>query len=90
MPNYVNEVLIKALLPGYAYISVFHPYPSVMPSVIPTGITVSNVTEPEMFLRLYSSPSVDTYLEDGGHKAKYYFNSLGSLDIMEAVSITRF
>ena len=90
MPNYVNEVLIKALLPGYAYISVFHPYPSVMPSVIPTGITVSNVTEPEMFLRLYSSPSVDSYLEDGGHKDKYYFNSLGSLDIMEAVSITRF
>ena len=91
MPSYVNEVLIKAVLPGYAYISVFHPYPTIMPSVMPTGITVPNVTEPEMFLRLYSSsPSVNSYLEDGSHKAKYYFNSLGSLDIMESVSITCF
>ena len=87
-PSYINEVLIKAVLPGYAYISIFQPYPTIMPSVMPTGITVSNVTEPEMFLRLYSSsPSVNRYLGNGSHRAQYYFNSLGSLDIMEAVSI---
>ena len=39
-----------------------------------------------MFLRLYNDPSVNSYLEDGGYKVKYYYNSLGSLDIMEAVS----
>ena len=87
-PNYFNKALIKAVLPGYAYISVSHP--STLPSVIPTGISVTNVNKPEMFLRLYNDPSVDSYLEDGKHKAKYYYNSLGALDIMEAVSITRF
>ena len=87
-PNYFNKALIKAVLPGYAYISVSHP--STLPSVIPTGISVTNVNKPEMFLRLYNDPSVDSYLEDGKHKAKYYYNSLGALDIMEAVSTTRF
>ena len=86
-PNYVNKVLIKATLPGYAYISVLHP--SVLPAVIPTGITVTNVTGPEMFLRLYdeNDPDVEDYLRNGRiRKDKYYFNSLGSLDIMKAVS----
>ena len=86
-PNYVNKVLIKATLPGYAYISVLHP--SVLPAVTPTGITVTNVTGPEMFLRLYdeNDPDVEDYLRNGRiRKDKYYFNSLGSLDIMKAVS----
>ena len=40
-----------------------------------------------MFLRLYDDPDVSSYLADGGpKKAKCYLNSLGSLDIMEAVS----
>ena len=40
-----------------------------------------------MFLRLYDDPDVSDYLADGGpKKAKCYLNSLGSLDIMEAVS----
>jgi len=86
-PNYVKKALIKAALPGYAYISVSHP--SELPSVIPSGITVTNLTEPGMFLRLYDSSDedVEDYLEKGKiNKSKYYFNSLGSLDIMDAVS----
>ena len=88
-PNYVKKVLIKAALAGYAYISVEHP--SVLPSVTPTGITITNcnVKGTEMFLRLYdeSDPDVKNYLKDGRiRKSKYYFNSLGSLDIMKAVS----
>lgn len=86
-PNYVKKALIKAALAGYAYISIEHP--SVLPSVTPTGITVTNVKGAEMFLRLYdeSDPDVDNYLKDGKiRKGKYYFNSLGSLDIMKAVS----
>lgn len=40
-----------------------------------------------MFLRLYDDPDVSSYLADGApKKAKCYLNSLGSLDIMEAVS----
>ena len=86
-PNYVKKALIKAALPGYAYISVSHP--SELPSVIPSGITVTKLTEPGMFLRLYDSSDedVEDYLEKGKiTKGKYYFNSLGSLDIMDAVS----
>ena len=86
-PNYVNKVLIKSALAGYAYISVEHP--SVLPCVTPTGITIANVKGAEMFLRLYdeSDPAVEKYLKDGRiRKGKYYFNSLGSLDIMKAVS----
>ena len=86
-PDYVNEVLFK-VLPAYAYISVSHP--STLPYAIPTGISVSSLNGPQtqMFLRLYDDPSVNGYLEDGQpSKAKYYFNSLGSLDIMEAVSM---
>ena len=89
-PHYFNNALIKALLPGYAYISVSHP--ATLPVTIPTGISVSHVNLPEtkMFWRLYDDPaSVDSYLEDGRpSKGKYYFNSLGSLEIMEAVSIS--
>ena len=84
-PHYFNKALIKAVLPGYAYISVSHP--SNLPSTIPNGINVSNVTEPQMFLRLYNDPSIKDYLEDGqSNKGKYYPNSLGSLDIMDKVS----
>ena len=88
-PNYVKKVLIKAALAGYAYISVKHPF--VLPSVTPAGITITNcnVKSTEMFLRLYdeSDPDVESYLKDGRiRKSKYYFNSLGSLDIMKAVS----
>ena len=60
-----------------------------MPCVTPTGITIANVKGAEMFLRLYdeSDPAVEKYLKDGRiRKGKYYFNSLGSLDIMKAVS----
>ena len=56
-PSYVKKALIKAALPGYAYISVFHP--SILPSAIPQGITVTNLTEPGMFLRLYDSSDQD-------------------------------
>ena len=86
-PNYVKKVLIKSALAGYAYISVEHP--SVLPAVTPTGITITNVKGAEMFLRLYdeSDPDVANYLKDGRiSKSKYYFNSLGSLEIMKAVS----
>ena len=84
-PHYFNKALMKAALPGYAYISVSHP--SNLPSTIPKGINVSNLTEPQMFLRLYNDPSIKDYLEDGqSDKGKYYPNSLGSLDIMDKVS----
>ena len=87
MPSYVNKVLSKALLPAYAYISVTYPFP--LPSTIPIGISVTNVNGPEMFLRLYDDPDVNRFLEEGtpNKAAKYYPNTLGSLDIMEAVSI---
>ena len=86
-PEYFNKDLISTLLAGYAYISVSHP--STLPSTVPKGISVSdlNKAQAQMFLRLYKDPSVNSYLEDGKpRKRKYYFNSLGSLDIMEAVS----
>ena len=83
MPNYANELILKALLPAFAYISVSHPL--IGPSEIASGC-VASANKTEMFLRLYKDPSVSSYLEDGGYKAKYYYNSLGSLDIMEAVS----
>ena len=84
-PHYYNKALIKAVLPGYAYISVSHS--SKVLSALPTGITVTNGSGAEMFLRLYDDPDVSSYLADGGpKKAKCYLNSLGSLDIMEAVS----
>ena len=83
-PSYFNKAILKAVLPGYAYISVSHP--SALPSKIPTGISVTGVNKPEMFLRLYNDPSVNSFLEEGKHRKKYYYNSLGSLDIMEKVS----
>ena len=85
-PEYDNKAIIKNL-PGFAYISVS--YPASLPASVPTGISVSSLNEPEMFLRLYNdSSSVNEYLQDGKpKKGKYYFNSLGSLQIMEAVSI---
>ena len=84
-PHYFNKALIKAVLPGYAYITVSHP--SNLSSTIPKGIIVNDVNEPQMFLRLYNDSSINDYLEDGhSDKGKYYPNSLGSLDIMEKVS----
>ena len=84
-PHYFNKALIKAVLPGYAYITVSHP--SNLSSTIPKGISVNDVNEPQMFLRLYNDSSINDYLEDGqSDKGKYYPNSLGSLDIMEKVS----
>ena len=89
-PHYFNKVLIRAVLQGYAYISVSHS--PILPSKVPVGIQVTSVTGPEMFLRLYNDPDVSKYLENGrpNTAAKYYPNSLGSLDIMEAVSILWF
>lgn len=88
-PHYFNKALIKAVLPGYAYIAVSHP--SSLPSTIPKGIEVSDVKEPQMFLRLYNDSSINDYLEDGqSDKGKYYPNSLGSLDLMEKVSTLSF
>ena len=86
-PHYFNKVLLRAVLQGYAYISVSHP--PILPLTVPVGIHVTNVTGPEMFLRLYDDPDAGKYLEKGRPNiaAKYYSNSLGSLDIMEAVSI---
>ena len=86
-PHYFNKVLLKAVLQGYAYISVSHP--PILPSTVPVGIQVTHVDGSEMFLRLYDDPDVSKYLEKGRPNiaAKYYPNSLGSLDIMEAVSI---
>ncbi|PFX12580.1 Chondroitin sulfate ABC exolyase [Stylophora pistillata] len=82
-PEYSNKVLVKNL-PAYAYISVS--YPSTLPTSVPTGISVSSLNNPEWFLRLYNDSTVNSYLEDGApNKKKYYFNSLGSLQIMEAV-----
>ena len=85
-PHYFNKALIKAVLPGYAYITVSHP--SNLPSTIPKGINVSDGNEPQMFLRLYNDSSINAYLEDGqSDKGKYYPNSfLESLEIMEKVS----
>ena len=88
--EYNKKALIKAALPAYAYISVSHP--STLPSTVPTGLTVStlNPAETKMFLRLYdvSDSSVNDYRGNGRpNRGKYYLNSLGSLDIMEAVSI---
>ena len=84
-PHYFNKALIKAVLPGYAYITVSHP--SNLSSTIPKGIIVNDVNEPQMFLRLYNDSSINDYLEDGhSDKGKYYPNSLGSLEIMEKVS----
>ncbi|KAL9985181.1 hypothetical protein ACROYT_G007551 [Oculina patagonica] len=88
-PDYFDKKLIKTLLAGYAYISVSHP--SALPSTIPTGISVStlNQAQTKMFLRLYNDSTVNDYLEDGKpNKGKYYYNSLGSLEIMEAVKST--
>ena len=84
-PEYSNKVLVKNL-PAYAYISVA--YPTTLPTSVPTGVSVSSLNNPEWFLRLYNDSSVESFLEDGApNKKKYYFNSLGSLQIMEAVSI---
>ncbi|XP_068708115.1 chondroitin sulfate ABC exolyase-like [Montipora foliosa] len=85
-PNYFNKVLFKAL-PGYAYISVSNP-PT---STVQLGITVTGVKGPEMFLRLYdeSDPDMIEYLKGGRiKKSKYYFNTLGALDIMKKVQTT--
>ena len=84
-PHYYNKALIKAVLPGYAYISVSHSSKVLSASL--TNITVASVSGAEMFLRLYDDPDVSSYLADGGPKnAKCYLNSLRSLHIMEAVS----
>ena len=76
-PSYTNKALIKTLLPGYAYISA-----------ILTGNIVTGVNQPEMFLRLYdvTDPSVSSSLDDAKFKGKFYYNSLGTLDIMEKVN----
>ena len=84
-PNYSNKVLIKSALVGYAYISVANP-PA---TIVQSGITVTDVENPEMFLRLYdeNDPDIGSYLNDGRiKKNKYYFNSLGALDLMKKVS----
>ncbi|XP_068741846.1 chondroitin sulfate ABC exolyase-like [Montipora capricornis] len=86
-PNYFNKVLIKALLPGYAYISVSNP-PT---TTVQSGITVTDLKGPEMFLRLYdeSDSDVIAYLKEGRiTKNKNYFNTLGALDIMKKVQTT--
>ena len=84
-PNYFNKVLIKALLPGYAYTSV-----SNLPTTtVQSGITVTDLKRPGMFLRLYdeSDPDVIAYLRDGKiTQNKNYFNTLGALDLMKKVS----
>ena len=82
MPSYSNKKILIAL-PAFAYISVSHPCTE--QSEISASSAVSR-NKTEMFLRLYNDPTVNSYLEDGGYKVKYYYNSLGSLDIMEAVS----
>ena len=84
-PNYSNKVLIKSALGGYAYISVTNPPATTAQS----GITVTDVEKPEMFLRLYdvNDAYTITILTDGRIKEnKYYLNSLGALDLMEKVS----
>ena len=84
-PNYSNKVLIKAALGGYAYFSVANP-PA---TTVQSGITVTDVEKPEMFLRLYDENDAYTItiLRDGKiKKSKYYLNSLGALDLMKKVS----
>ena len=84
-PNYSNKVLIKAALGGYAYFSVANP-PA---TTVQSGITVTDVEKPEMFLRLYDENDAYTItiLRDGSiRKSKYYLNSLGALDLMKNVS----
>ena len=84
-PNYSNKVLIKAALGGYAYFSVANP-PA---TAVQSGITVTDVEKPEMFLRLYDENDAYTItiLRDGRiRKSKYYLNSLGPLDLMKKVS----
>ena len=87
-PSYDQEVLIK-ILPAFAYISVSHPGP--LQSTPVKGMTITNVNKnANMFLRLYqrSHKQIKNYLKDGRTKrGKSYMNSLGSLDIMEMVSI---
>ena len=84
-PEYSNKVLAKNL-PAYAYISVA--YPPILSSLVPKGVSVSSLNNPEWFLRLYHDPSVNSFLENGAPtRKKCYFTSLGSLQIMEAVSI---
>lgn len=86
-PDYSNAVLSRDL-PAYAYISVSHPGP--LPSTPAKGIFIPNLTkDAEMFERLYQSsdPIVKKSLENGWIKrGKSYFNSLGSLQIMNTVS----
>ena len=84
-PNYSNKVLIKAALGGYAYFSVANP----SATTVQSGITVTDVEKPEMFLRLYDENDAYTItiLRDGRiRKSKYYLNSLGALDLMKKVS----
>ena len=84
-PEYSNKVLAENL-PAYAYISVT--YPPILSSSVPKGVSVSSLNNSEWFLRLYDDPSVNSFLENGApNRKKAYFNSLGSLQIMEAVSI---
>ena len=82
MPSYSNKKIL-ILLPAFAYISVSHPCTEQAEIAASSAV---NTSKPEMFLRLYKDSPINSYLEDGGYKAKYYFNNLGSLDIMEAVS----
>ena len=85
-PHYFNNALIN-IMPAYAYISISHHYN--LNGRIPRGIYVSNVNGSEMFLRLMNDSSINKYLGKGKiRNAKYYLNSLGSLHIMDAVSIT--
>ena len=61
--NYSNKVLIKSALGGYAYISVANP-PA---TTVQSGITVTDVEKPAMFLRLYdvNDAYTITILKDG-------------------------
>ena len=83
-PNYSTKVLIKAALGGYAYFSVANP----TATAVQSGITVTDVEKPEMFLRLYDE--IDAYtitiLRDGSIRKSKYLNSLGAFDLMQKVS----
>ena len=85
-PDFSKAVLAKTL-PAFAYISIS--YPGTLPSP-PGEISVNDVNkDATMFLRLYQSSDdkVLKYLGEGKiPKGKYYFNSLGSLQIMSTVS----